>query len=117
MVTSGRIMHHVTKLKSSQTGFLKMTMSSLYSNGLQSPDLNTIEHLRDVVEREIRIMDVQPTILQQLRDAIMSMWTKISEEYFQHLQCSSEGKWGQIHVYVYVRLCIYIYIYIYILEV
>ncbi len=108
MVTSGRIMHHVTKLKSSQTGFLKMTMSSLYSNGLQSPDLNTIEHLRDVVEREIRIMDVQPTILQQLRDAIMSIWTKISEEYFQHLQCSSEGKWGQIHVYV--RLCIYIYI-------
>ncbi len=32
--TSSRIMHHVTKLKSSQTGFLNMTMSSLYSNGL-----------------------------------------------------------------------------------
>ncbi len=30
--TSSRIMHHVTKLKSSQTGFLNMTMSSLYSN-------------------------------------------------------------------------------------
>ncbi len=27
--TSSRIMHHVTKLKSSQTGFLNMTMSSL----------------------------------------------------------------------------------------
>ncbi len=39
----------------------------------------------DVVEREIRIMDVQPTNLQQLRDAIMSIWIKISEEYFQHL--------------------------------
>ncbi len=48
----------------------------------QSPDLNPIEHLWDV---EIRIMDVQPTNLQQLRDAIMSIWTKISEEYFQHL--------------------------------
>ncbi len=34
MATSSRIMHHVTKLKSSQTGFLNMTMSSLYSNGL-----------------------------------------------------------------------------------
>ncbi len=45
-----------------------------------SPDLNPIEHLWDVVEREIRIMDVQ-----QLRDAIMSIWTKISEECFQHL--------------------------------
>ncbi len=51
----------------------------------QSPDLNPIEHLWDVVEWEIRIMDVQPTNLQQLRDAIMSIWTKISEECFQNL--------------------------------
>ncbi len=49
------------------------------------PDFNPIEHLWDVVEREIRIMDVQPTNLQQLCDAIMSIWTKISEECFQHL--------------------------------
>ncbi len=86
MATSSRIMHHVTKLKSSQTGFLNMTMSSLYSKWPpQSPDLNPIEHLWDVVEREIHIMDVQPTNLQQLRDAIMSIWTNISEECFQHL--------------------------------
>ncbi len=45
----------------------------------QSPDLNPIEHLWDVVEREIRIMDEQLTNLQQLRDAIMSIWTKISD--------------------------------------
>ncbi len=51
----------------------------------QSPDLNPIEHFWDVVEREIHIMDVQPTNLQQLRDAIMSIWTKISEECLQHL--------------------------------
>ncbi len=51
----------------------------------QSPDLNPIEHLWDVVKREIHIMDVQPTNLQQLRDAIISIWTKISEEFFQHL--------------------------------
>ncbi len=30
-------------------------------------------------------MDVKLTNLQQLRDAIMSIWTKISEECFQHL--------------------------------
>ncbi len=51
----------------------------------QSPDLNPIEHLQDVVERETCIMDVHPTNLQQLRDAIMSIWNKISEECFQHL--------------------------------
>ncbi len=35
-----RIMHHVTKLKSSQTGFLNVTMSSLYSNGLHSHQIS-----------------------------------------------------------------------------
>ncbi len=60
--TSSRIIHHVTKLKSSQTGFLNMTMSSLYSNGLHSHQISI-----------------------QLCDAIISIWTKISEECFQHL--------------------------------
>ncbi len=51
----------------------------------QSPDLNPIERLWGVVEWEIHIMDVQPTNLQQLQDAIMSILTKISEECFKHL--------------------------------
>ncbi len=55
MATSSRITHHVTKLKSSQTGFLNMTMSSLYSNGLHSLQISIpIEHLWDVVEWEIQ---------------------------------------------------------------
>ncbi len=43
MTTSSRIMLHVTKLKSSQTGFLNMTMSSrvqVYSNGLHSHQIS-----------------------------------------------------------------------------
>ncbi len=44
-----------------------------------------MEHLWDVLEREICIMDVQLTNLQQLQDAIMSTWTKISDKYFQNL--------------------------------
>ncbi len=51
----------------------------------QSSDLNPIEHRWDVVEREICIMHVQLTNLQQLRNAIMSIWSNISEECFQHL--------------------------------
>jgi len=52
---------------------------------MTSTDLNSIEKLWDVVDQEIPIMDVQPTNLQQLREAITSIWTNISEEYFQHL--------------------------------
>ncbi len=38
--TSSRIMHHVTKLKSSQTVFFNMKMSLLYSNGLHSHQIS-----------------------------------------------------------------------------
>ncbi len=90
----------------------------------QSPDLNPIEHLWDVLEREIHIMDVQPTNLQQLCDAIMSTWTKISEECFQHLvesmprrinavlKATGTSKVYLIKWLVSVCVCIYIYIYI-----
>ncbi len=100
----------------------------------QSPDLNPIEHIWDVVEREIHIMDVQPTNLQQLRDAIMSIWTKISEECFQHLVESmprrikavlkekvgpTRYKQGVpnkvvsecvcVYIYMYTHMCVYVY--------
>lgn len=39
----------------------------------QSPDLNPTGKLWDVVEREIHIIDMQPTELQQLCDAMMSI--------------------------------------------
>ncbi len=56
------------------------------------------------------IMDVQPTNLQQLRDAIMSIWTKISEECFQHLVESMpqsikavlKAKGGPLTRYIYI---------------
>jgi len=51
----------------------------------QSPDLKPIEHLLDVVEQELRALDVHPTNLHQLQDAILSIWTNISEECFQQL--------------------------------
>ncbi len=75
-------------------------------------------------------MDVQTTNLQQPRDAIMSIWTKISEKCFQHLfepvprrikaVLKTKGvqtgtnkvyliKWP-VSVYVYIYIYIYIYI-------
>jgi len=49
----------------------------------ESPDLNPIEHLWDVVEQELRALDVHPTNLHQ--DAILSIWANISKEGFKHL--------------------------------
>jgi len=57
-----------------------MTMSSLYLNGPQSPDLNPIEHLWDVVERELHALDLHPTNLHQLPDAILSIWANVSKK-------------------------------------
>ncbi len=85
MATSSRIVHHVTKLKSSDWFLEHDNEFTLLKWPPQSPDLNPIEHLWDVVGGKICIMDVQPTNLLQLHDAIMSIWTKISEECFQHL--------------------------------
>ncbi len=83
--TSSRIMHHVTKLKSSQTGFLNMTMSSLYSNGLHSHQISIQESTFGMwwngrftswmCSRQICSNCVM----------LLSIWTKISEECFQHL--------------------------------
>lgn len=54
---------------------------------LQSPDLNPIKLLWDVVDREILIMGVQPPNQQKLCDATsMSTWSKIPEERFKFMQ-------------------------------
>jgi len=41
--------------------------------------------LWDMVEWELSALDANPTNLHQLQDAILSIWAKISKEYFQHL--------------------------------
>uniref|UniRef100_A0A6Q2YQ84 Uncharacterized protein n=1 Tax=Esox lucius TaxID=8010 RepID=A0A6Q2YQ84_ESOLU len=46
---------------------------------------NEFTHLWDVVERELRALDVHPTNLHQLQDAMLSIWANISKECFQHL--------------------------------
>ncbi len=48
----------------------------------QSPDLDPIEHLGMWWNRRFVLWMCSRQYLQQLRDAIMSIWTKISEELF-----------------------------------
>jgi len=77
MASSSRIMHHVTNW------FLEHDNEfTVLKWPPQSPDLNPIEHLWAVAERELRALDVH---LHQLQDAILSIWANISKECFQHL--------------------------------
>jgi len=55
----------------------------------QSPDLNPIEHFWDVVERELCALDVHPTNLHQLQDAILSILANISKSILLN-QCHVE---------------------------
>jgi len=54
LMTSSWITLHVTKLKSSQTGFLNM-----FTSLKRIKALDPLEQLWDVEEREIHIIDVQ----------------------------------------------------------
>ncbi len=103
MATSSRIMHHVAKLKSSQTGFTHDNeFFTLLKRTPQSPDLNPIEHLWDVVEREIHIMDVLPTKSAatvwcyhvNMDQTIWGMFPTPCWIYATKNQGSSEGKKG-----------------------
>ncbi len=77
--TSSRIMHR-HKAQIISDWFLEHDNEfTLLKCPPQSPDLNPIERF-GMWWNERFIMDVQPTNLQQLCDAIVSIWTKISEE-------------------------------------
>ena len=58
---------------------------SVFEWPVQSPDLNPIEYLWDEMERVVRSMNVPPSNLQQLHDAIASAWNDILVERFRHL--------------------------------
>lgn len=65
---------------------------SAWSKRLRSP---AIENLRGVVEHDIHIIEVQPTNLQQMHDATVSLWSKIYEDCFQHLVNLDHKEWKQ----------------------
>ncbi|KAF7641916.1 hypothetical protein LDENG_00268470 [Lucifuga dentata] len=52
-----------------------------------SPDLNPIQHLWDVLEKQVRSMEVPPRNLQDLKDLLLMSWCQIPG----HLQRSMES--------------------------
>jgi len=86
-------MHHVTKLKSNW--FLEHDNEfTVLKWPPQSPDLNPIKHLWDVVKWKVCALDGHPTNLDQLQDVILSIWPKFLKNafykyFFLYLYCSN----------------------------
>lgn len=67
---------------------------SMLKSPLQSQDPNPIEHRWDVLERVIRILDVQPTNVEELLDSIIRALTQISKECVQNMAESMPRRIG-----------------------
>ena len=50
-----------------------------------SPDLNPIEHLWDVLEQQVRSMEAPPRNLQDLKDLLLTSWCQIPQDTFRGL--------------------------------
>lgn len=50
-----------------------------------SPDLNPIEHLWDVLDKQVRSMEAPPRNLQDLKDLLLTSWCQIPQHTFRGL--------------------------------
>ncbi|KAJ8345374.1 hypothetical protein SKAU_G00295670 [Synaphobranchus kaupii] len=51
----------------------------------RSPELNPIEHIRDVMSRCIRRRQVAPQTVQELTDALIQVWEEIPQDTIRRL--------------------------------
>ncbi|KAK3520359.1 hypothetical protein QTP70_023838 [Hemibagrus guttatus] len=85
VVSSSRIMGRATKQKWFRNGLMSTAMSLVLTWPPNSPDLNTIDHLWDVLDKQIRSMEVPPRNLQDLKDLLLTSWCQIPEHTFRDL--------------------------------
>ncbi len=50
-----------------------------------SPDLNSIEHLWDVMKKQVRSMEAPPRNLQDLKDLLLTSWYQTPQHTFRGL--------------------------------
>ena len=81
----------VHKAKSIQKCFFKIGVKEL-DWPAQCPDLNTIEHLWDELERRLRARSNRLTSVPDLTNALMAEWKEFPAAIFQHLSQSLPTK-------------------------
>ncbi|KAK3531066.1 hypothetical protein QTP70_009444, partial [Hemibagrus guttatus] len=50
-----------------------------------SPDLNPIQHLWDVLDKQVRSMETPPYNLRDLKDLLLTSWCQIPQHTFRDL--------------------------------
>lgn len=77
---------------------------------MSSPYSNPVEHLKDMVEQEIHIMEVQLSNLQQLCDAVMLIWIKSLSNFSNtllkvcHKELRKFGKQKWVHPWLLLHM-------------
>ena len=61
-----------------------------------SPDLNPIEHLWDVLDRQVRSTAAPPRNLQDLKDLLLMFWCQIPQDTFRRLGESMSQRVGAV---------------------
>ena len=79
------------KVRSIQKCFVEISVEEL-DWPAQGPDLNTIKHLWDELERQLRARPNRPTSVPDLINAVVAEWMQIPAAMFQHLVESLRGR-------------------------
>ncbi|GFU53796.1 transposable element Tc3 transposase [Trichonephila clavipes] len=53
-----------------------------------SPDLNLIEHVRDMLRRQIAVLSHPPSSVTELKRALQETWNRLSPQLIHHLIAS-----------------------------
>ena len=72
------------KARSIQKWFVEIGVE-LLDRPAQSPDLNSVEHLWDKLERHLRARPNCPTSVPDLSNALEAEWKQVPAAMFQHL--------------------------------
>ena len=68
-----------------RNGLRSMTEFKVLTWPPNSPDLNPIEHLWDVLKKQVRSMEAPPRNLQDLKDLLLTSWCQRPQDTFRGL--------------------------------
>ncbi|KAK3570580.1 hypothetical protein QTP86_023642 [Hemibagrus guttatus] len=76
-------------------GCSQSAVFELFTWPSNSPDLNPLQHLWDMLDKQVRFMEATPRNLQDLNDMLLTSWCQIPQHSFRNLVDVFAAKGGQ----------------------